>query len=166
MKLTMVSHAKKSKRWRSERGQNLVETAIVLIPLLLLTFGIVDFAGLFYAYLALENGVSQATRYAVTGQTMTVTDSSGNTTTLSRLASITQALQNATPTLDVSKMTITSTNLSNSSGTATGDAGDIIRIDVTYTWNIITPIIKPFFTNGKITLETSSTMKCESWPSS
>ena len=36
--------------------------------LLLLTFSIVDFAALFYVYLALENGASQATRYAVTGQ--------------------------------------------------------------------------------------------------
>ena len=28
-----------------------------------------EFAAMFYVYLALENGVSQATRYGVTGQT-------------------------------------------------------------------------------------------------
>ena len=46
---------------------NILETAIVTPLLLLLTFGVVDFGALFYGYLALENGVSQATRSAVTG---------------------------------------------------------------------------------------------------
>ena len=45
-----------------------MEAAIITPLLLLLTFSIVDFAAIFYAYLALEHGVSQATRYAVTGQ--------------------------------------------------------------------------------------------------
>ncbi len=55
-------------RWKSSKGANLVETAMVIPLLLLLTFAVVDFATLFYVYLALENGVSSATRYAVTGQ--------------------------------------------------------------------------------------------------
>ena len=50
-------------------GRQLLEAAIITPLLLLLTFSIVDFAALFYVYLALENGVSQATRFAVTGHT-------------------------------------------------------------------------------------------------
>ena len=46
----------------------MLEAAIITPLLLLLTFSIVDFGALFYVYLALENGVSQATRYGVTGQ--------------------------------------------------------------------------------------------------
>ena len=45
------------RRLASEKGQNLVETAAVIIPLLLLTFAIIDFSGVFYVYLALENGL-------------------------------------------------------------------------------------------------------------
>ena len=52
---------------RNSRGATLIEAAIITPLLLLLTFAIVDFAGLFYCYLALENGASQATRYAITG---------------------------------------------------------------------------------------------------
>src|SRR3979409_2348231 len=53
------------------KGATLIEAAIITPLFLLLTFSIVDFGGLFYAYLALENGVSLASRYGVTGRTMT-----------------------------------------------------------------------------------------------
>ena len=45
-------------------GSTLLEAAIITPLLLLLTFSIVDFGSMFYVYLALENGVSQATRFA------------------------------------------------------------------------------------------------------
>ena len=56
------------KRLRDCKGNTLVEAAVLTPLLLLLTFSIMDFASLFYVYLALENGVSQASRYGVTGQ--------------------------------------------------------------------------------------------------
>ena len=52
---------------RDAGGATLMEAAIITPLLLLLTFSIVDFASMFYCYLALESGVSQATRFAVTG---------------------------------------------------------------------------------------------------
>ena len=55
------------KRLKDATGATLLEAAIITPLLLLLTFSIADFGGLFYVYLALENGVSQATRFAVTG---------------------------------------------------------------------------------------------------
>ena len=54
-------------RLRDCSGANLMEAALVLPLLLLLTISIADFGTLFYVHLAIENGVSQATRYAVTG---------------------------------------------------------------------------------------------------
>ena len=51
------------RRLLDQRGTNLVEAALVIPLLLLVTLAIVDFASLFYVRLALENGVSQATRY-------------------------------------------------------------------------------------------------------
>ena len=58
------------RRLSDARGANLVEAAVVTPLLLLLTLAIVDFSSMFYAYLALEHGVSQATRFAVTGRTL------------------------------------------------------------------------------------------------
>src|SRR2546426_2936949 len=53
---------------RPTPGQALVETAIGIVLLLLLTFSVVDAAMLFFAYLTLQNGVTAATRFGVTGQ--------------------------------------------------------------------------------------------------
>src|SRR5215475_5631282 len=67
-----AEHMKRSKltigrRWKGACGNSLLETALILPLLLLVTFSIIEFGAMFYAYLALENGVSQATRYGITG---------------------------------------------------------------------------------------------------
>ena len=84
------------RRLGDSKGANLVEAAIITPLLLLLTFAIVDFAAMFYCYLALEHGVSQATRFAVTGQEM-----SAGGTPIGREASIKAAMREATPTLTI-----------------------------------------------------------------
>src|SRR4051812_30956798 len=80
---------------RETSGTSMVEAAVITPLLLLVTFAIVDFGFLFASYLALENGVGQATRYAVTGNQMD--DPAHPGTKLSREASIKQAMRNATP---------------------------------------------------------------------
>src|SRR5262245_7751151 len=85
--------------WSDCRGTNLVEAAFVTPLLLLLTFGIADFGTLFYTYLALENGVSQATRFGVTGEQMTDPNNPNNK--LSRAESIKLAMRRSTPSLTI-----------------------------------------------------------------
>ena len=87
------------RRVRDTAGTSIVEAAIITPLLLLLTLSIVDFGALFYVYLALENGVSQATRYGVTGQTMD--DPAHPGTPLSHDESIKLAMRQATPTLTI-----------------------------------------------------------------
>ena len=60
---------------------------------------------MFYVYVSLENGVSQATRYAVTGNTMDDPDNPGPT--LSAKASIKAAMRQATPTITIPDTTFT-----------------------------------------------------------
>ena len=67
MKLMARMRKRRFGRLRSSRGSTLVEAALITPLLLLLTFSIVDFGALLYIYLSLESGVSQATRFAVTG---------------------------------------------------------------------------------------------------
>lgn len=142
-------------RLRSSRGATLVEAAIITPLLLLLTFSIVDFGTLLYVYLTLENGVSQATRYAVTGNV-----EAG----LSREESIRIAMRQATPTLTLEDTAFTFTHLVAGSSTwaaGTGGPNDIGRVTVNYTWPLMTPLIRPFFTDGQVNVRVESAMKNE-----
>jgi Flp pilus assembly protein TadG len=136
-----------------------VEAAIITPLLLLITFSIVDFGALFYVYLSLENGVSQATRYAVTGNAMN--DPSGNP--LNRSDTIKAAMRQATPTLNIPDSAFTFQHSTNGATWANGVGGpsEIEKVRVDYTWTILTPVLRPFFTNGQIHFRVESTMKNE-----
>ena len=130
----------------------------IMVPV---TFTVLDFAGILYAYLAMQNGVSQATRFAVTGNTST--DSSG--TTLSRDQSIRQAMRSSTPGFGLDDSAFTFYNLSKSTS-GTGGPKDLIRVTVTYDWQLLTPFLRPFFPSGRVTIAVSSTMRNEPFPTS
>lgn len=49
---------------KTEKGQTLVETALMLPVLLLLLFGIVDFGRIIFTYLTLDHAGREAVRYA------------------------------------------------------------------------------------------------------
>jgi len=151
------------RRLRGSQGNSLIEAAIITPLLLLLTFAIVDFASLLYAYLALENGVSQATRFAVTGNLMDDPDNPGGM--LSREESIKAAMRRATPTLTIADAAFTFSHLP-AGGSAwvggTGGPDDVGKVTINYTWTLLTPLIRPFFANGQIGLTVESAMKNES----
>jgi Flp pilus assembly protein TadG len=148
------------KRWKSARGQNLVEAALIVPIFLLLTFGLIDFGTILYIYLALENGVSQATRYAVTGQQMDDPMNAGQK--LSRDESIRIAMRQATPTIKIPDSAFSFYNVTKNIA-GSGGAGDVIRVRVNYTVNLFTPLLRSFFTNGQLTLSVFSTMKNENY---
>jgi len=54
-----------------ERGSQVVELALVLLPLCALVFLIMDIAWAFYVRATLQNAVREGVRYAITSQTMT-----------------------------------------------------------------------------------------------
>ena len=140
---------------RDTSGATLVEAAIITPLLLLLTFSIVDFASMFYCYLSLESGVSQATRFAVTGATV-----GGG----SREESIKSAMRSATPTLTIPDGAFSFSHMpagATSFVSGVGGPGDVDRVTITYDWDVMTPLIRPFFTGGKIHFKVESTMKNE-----
>ena len=123
--------------------------------LLLLTFAIVDFGALFYVYLALENGASQATRYAVTGSIV-----AGQT----REQSIKAAMRTATPTLTLDDSMFAFSFLAPGAtvwASGTGAENDIGKLTITYPYRLMTPLIRPFFTGGQLTIRVESAMKNE-----
>lgn len=144
-----------ARRLGNARGATLVEAAILTPLLLLLTFAIVDFASLFYVYLALENGVSQAGRYGVTGQVIG---------SLSREDSIKTAMRDATPTLTIPDTAFSFSHLP--AGGSTWQAGSgppnaVAKVTVDYSWDLMTPLIRPFFAGGRVNMRVESAMKNE-----
>ena len=144
-----------ARRLGDDTGSNMVEAALLTPLLLLLTFGIVDFAMLFSTYLALENGISQASRYGVTGNLAPG---------LSRDASIMKAMRDASPTLTIADQAFTFSHMTVGGNTwigGSGGPGEIAKIRVDYTFTFLTPLIRPFFTNGQIRLAVESAVKNE-----
>lgn len=148
--------------WRAEAGTNLVEAALITPLLLLLIFAIVDFAMLFFVYLALENGVSQATRFAITGNRLDDPVEAG--TLLSREESIRLAMRDATPTLTLEDEAFSFSHLpagTSSWVSGVGGPSDVEKVTVRYTWTLMTPLVSTLFDGGSIALTVESAMKNE-----
>jgi hypothetical protein len=150
-------------RLRDATGNSLVEAALITPLLIFLTFSIVDFGLMFYAQLALENGVSQATRFAVTGNVLD--DPANPGTALSRTDSIKLAMRRATPTLTIPDGAFSFTHMAPGGAAwlaGTGGPQEIEKVSIAYTWTFFNPMMWPFFANGQINLSVDSAMKNES----
>jgi hypothetical protein len=149
-------------RLADARGTSLLEAAIITPLFLLLTFSIVDFGGLFYAYLALENGVSLASRYGVTGRQLD--DPANPGTPLNHQETLKLAMRQGTPTLTIPDSAFSFAHRAPGGGvwvSGTGGPGELERVSVDYTWTFFTPIVGVFFPNGQLNLRVDSAMKNE-----
>ena len=130
-----------------------------------------DLGIMFYVNLTMQHAVREGTRYAVTGRHDL--DPGGG---LSRRAALIQEIRNQSmglydknlyPRKDPTIKVIDTSNTFNNytSGTRqTGDPGKVdetIVVSLTYTWPLITPILRPFFKDGMYTFTVRSTMKNE-----
>jgi len=152
---------------RPTPGQALVETAIGIVLLMLLTFSVVDAAMLFFVYLTLQNGVTEATRYGVTGQQMN--DPLDPTTPLSRQDSIMRVMRDSSPGLTIADSEFRFCVVTDSTCVTPGTGGpdDIIKMTVTHPWRLISPMLWPLVGDGGvINLRVSVTMKNETYPTS
>ena len=143
------------KRLRDADGQSLIEAAIITPLLLLLTIGIFEFGAMFYVFLALQNGASQATRYAITGNTI----AGGRGSTRSR-----RRCGPRTPTLTIPDSAFSFSHLP-AGGSAfvggIGGPGEVEKVTINYTWTFLTPLMRPFFPTGRMTMKVDSTMRNE-----
>jgi Flp pilus assembly protein TadG len=141
---------------RDTRGVNMLEAAIITPLLVLLTFGIIDFGALIYVDVTLQNGISQATRYAVTGRAAPG---------MTREDSVRAAMKRATPTLTIDDASIEFQHMAMPGNGAwvngAGGPNDIQKVTVNYSWDILTPVIRPFFTDGQVRFQVESVMKNE-----
>jgi Flp pilus assembly protein TadG len=150
----------KRRRFRLNRGEGLVEFAVVLPLFFLLMFGILDMGHLWFVQVTLENAVRQAGRYAVTGASMPG---------LTRLASIVTVAKNSAPGLDVSQIVISSAEgasvSSNGTATAAGLPGENVKISLTTHLTLFTNLMGHFYgTNDVDNFTVSTTFRNEQFP--
>jgi Flp pilus assembly protein TadG len=144
------------RRLQDSDGANLIEAALILPLILLVIFALMEFGGILYTRMALQNGVSQATRFAITRNVMP-----GQ----SREASIRTVLRRETPTLTLTDTDITFSHMVPGAAdwtSGTGPANSIERVTVTYRWPIMTPFMDMFFSSDTVIIRAESAMKNES----
>jgi hypothetical protein len=148
----------------SERAQTLVEFALSASLFILLLFGIMEFAFLFYAKMTLQNAVRTAGRYAITGNC-----GSGNCydnqNPNNRLQTVLSTVRNFSfglnPTVSIA-CTGTCSGSYGSGGNNAGGPGDAVRITASYVFR--PSVLRPFFPRGILTISCSSSYKNETFP--
>ena len=159
MQISSIRYPNKILGRRANRGQSLVEFALIAPLFFLLVFGIIDLGRVFWVEITLQNAMRVAGRYAVTGNKI-----SGQ----SRVNSIQTVAAKAAVGLNVSQIVITST----AGGTGVNAAGypnDTVTISLTTTLNLITPLIGNFFkaadgTPRAVTLKAITSFRNEPFP--
>ena len=147
-----------------------MEFALVALLLFALLFTIMDLGIMFYVNLTMQHAVREGTRYAVTGQSNLGTDRRSALIQKIRDSSVGLYDKNLHVPKDpqINVITPSQVTFSNYTGTPTtgnpGQPNDIIVVSLTYTWPLVTPILKRFFPNGRYTFTVKSTMKNESFP--
>lgn len=121
---------------RNQKGQALVEMALVLPILLMLVFGIIEFGRIFNAYIIVSNASREGARYAAVGRSLT---------------DIETDIDNLTSTLGTVTIDVTPT-----------DDGESVKVTVTHPLPLITPIIGPMVSGSNhLDIESSTVMRVE-----
>ncbi len=125
---------------------------------MLLTLSVVEAAMLFFAYLTLQNGVTAASRFGVTGQ-----DPNDDDHPTRHEDSIMRVMRDATG-LKLEDGEFTFYDITTQSS-GTGGPNDIIQVTVTHPLPLISPMVWPLVGNGGvINLRVSTTMRNEPSP--
>lgn len=128
---------------KTEKGQAMVEMALVLPILILIVFGITEFGRIFSAKLIVTNASREGARYAsVNGNTVTDTQ-------------ITDVVKNYIPSLDPAKV---DPRVSPSQSLRT--RGNAVTVTVYYPVQIVAPVISAF-TGNPYNVFAQTTMRVE-----
>ena len=125
---------------KNQKGQALVEFAIILPILLLLVMGILQFGMILNSYLTIENASREGARAGIVGSSDT---------------EIQNLIISTSPSLDPKNLIVSITPTE-----ANRKSGDTIIVKVTYNYNLIVPIISSLF-NNVVVLNGQTSMRVE-----
>lgn len=121
-------------RQQRERGDTLVELVLILPVLLLILLSILDFGRAVYAYHVVANCAREGARYGVGVE--------------NDPSAIIAVVRNAAIGLDVSQLTVT----------VTYPTADTLKVEVTYPFRVITPLVAWAIGNQSVMLRSATTM--------
>jgi len=128
------------KSLRNEKGQSLVEFAILLPLLLLLMMGILEFSLMLNSYLTINNSAREGARLGIVA---------GSNIEIKEL------ILNISPNLDSKKLIVNITPLEGSR-----QSGGTLTVDVIYNYQVIIPIISNILGNV-VVLKAQASMRIE-----
>lgn len=150
---------------KRERGAVAVETSFAAVLLVLLITATMDFANMHHKRSALQYAVSQAARFAVTGNT--IVDPNNPAKRLTRDASIYHLVKELSHIDDLRSNDIVVYVVgSNGSLTAgSGSAGDVIMVQASYRVPVVTPGLAKLFPNGSYSFTCAARFRNEEFGS-
>ena len=153
---------------KDNSGQAIVEFAIAAVLFFSLAFMVMDLGLMFYVKFTMQHAVREGTRYAVTGRTIDASTAQ-RASVITLIQQKSNGLYDRNPTV----LTFSTVNPQNQGvtplptgpgqpgGNTVGAGGDIVLVQLTYSWPLLTPFLKPFFPNGTYTFTVASTMRNE-----
>jgi len=140
---------------RRERGQSMVEFALVVPIFLVIVLGIVDFGMALRAYVTIENAAREGARYGVVD-----CDSTADVTEIKN-----KVVDMSGGLLEAADVAVDADSVSSGNQNCTSSlpaAGGTITVTATHTYNMITPLGNLVTSlSGPITLSASTTMRTE-----
>ncbi|WP_194721724.1 TadE/TadG family type IV pilus assembly protein [Noviherbaspirillum malthae] len=143
-----------------QRGASAVEFAIVAPIVFFLLFAIVDLCVLFWVNLTMQHAVREGARYAVTG----LSDLAPQGSAQRHLAVIEKIKENSMGLYDRISPRINGIGYGNPDQYGAGmfgASGQVFVLRLEGTWPLMTPVVQPFFEDGKYRFSVAATMRNE-----
>lgn len=171
-KLVSILNKVEDSRFAKENGAAIVEFAFSALLFFSLLFAVMEFGYMYWVNLTMQHAVRDAVRYAsVTGPSNFPSPSILNPSTQAeqRCNALVKAIKdNSLRIYDsvspvVNFKTVTAGGSVVNIGSGCGSANEIILVNLDCTLPLITPLMRPFFLNGKYSFSVSATMKNEAF---
>ncbi|MEY3488404.1 MAG: hypothetical protein RL075_2409 [Pseudomonadota bacterium] len=151
-----------------DTGAATVEFALTLMVLLFFIMAIVDFSYLFFVNLTIQHAVRDGARYAATGQSNLDPTPQGSAqdrcdAAIARIKTASMGFFDQAGAVVVFKTVNSDGSITPVPANSCAAANQIIVITLNCQLPLITPLIQPFFPDGKYIFSASSTMKNEAF---
>jgi Flp pilus assembly protein TadG len=134
---------------RGEKGQALIEMALVLLLLFVVVFGITEFGRYLFYWNTFNNAARAGVRQAVVLPDLVTDDP--NITGTSCVTCVKKILADSLSSANITATTVTVTIYDKATGAPKSPAqnGDRVEVKVSWTFNILTGSLIPFFSGSR-----------------
>ena len=148
-----------------QTGSTVVEVAVASVVLIVLIAGLIDFGRVGYARSRLKYAVSQAARFATTGNA--VDDPANPGHKLSRPDSVVTLIQSLSGLSDSSRLIVSMEAVTPDGRTIPGPGGpgDVVTVRASYRLQLVAPYLTAMFPGGEFAVTAATTFRNEEFQS-